>query len=94
MFTSILIKALAHILWKAKRWRDVQLVGRQEAKTGRGKAKVVAENIEAGPSSNLRTTDETSGKRREEDGHSLRFINKVSPSHESDTEGIQEAENL
>ena len=93
MFTSILIKALAHILWKAKRWRDVQLVGRL-AKTGRGKAKVVAENIEAGPSSNLRTTDETSDQRREEDGHSLRFINKVSPSHESDTEGIQEAENL
>ena len=55
---------------------------------------MVEENIEAGPSSNLRTTDETSGQRREEDGHSLRFINKVSPSHESDTEGIQEAENL
>ena len=91
MFTSILIKALAHILWKAKRWRDVQLVGRL-AKTG--KAKVVEENIEAGPSSNLRTTDETSGQRKEEEGHSLRFINKVSPSHESDTEGIQEAENL
>ena len=90
-------QALAHILWKIKRWRDVLLVGRL-ANKARVATKADEENRLGDPKVDTEPSKEdmpaeTSGQRKEEDGHSLRFVNKVSPSPESDTDSIEEAEN-
>ena len=91
-------QALAHILWKTKRWRDVLLVGRSTTRASRGR-----KTEENGPGDGNAETEQasnedvptagTSAGRKEENGPSLRFVNKVSPSPESDTESIEEAEN-
>ena len=50
-------------------------------------------NAETEQASNKDVPAKTSGERKEENGHNLRFVNKVSPSLESDTESMEEAEN-
>ena len=95
--TASFHQALSHILWKTKRWRDVLLVGRV-ANKAKGTTRADEENglgdanVDTEPSEED-VQAETSGQRKEEDGHSLRFVNKVSPSPESDTDSIEEAEN-
>ena len=88
-------QALAHILWKTKRWRDVLLVGRSTERARRttlGEGN--GENTKTEPPNEVRQpAAETSRVRKEESGHGLKFVNKVFPSPESDTESIEEAEN-
>ena len=90
-------QALAHIVWKTKRWRDVLLVGR-EAKKARGTKREDEENGLDDTNVDTESSKEdvpaqTSGQRKGQEGHTLIFVNKVSPSPESDTDSIEEAEN-
>ena len=96
MFSSIHLQALAHILWKAKRWRDALLVGRSPERGRHTTGRRNEENGENTEPSNRVTqppSAETSCGRKEEADQVLRFVNKVSPAPESDPESIEEAEN-
>ena len=90
-------QALAHIVWKTKRWREVLSVGilakKARATTREGKENGLGDGNMGTESSKQDVPAETSGQRKGQEGHTLIFVNKVSPSPGSDTDSIEEAEN-